>query len=59
MHLLPGTTFSSAMERGEYDSEGKAVMTIGELEVWFALQVTGGYQDPLLGQRAKRVGGTF
>jgi putative transposase len=45
MHLLPGTTFSSAKERGEYDSEGKAVMTIGELEMWLALQVTGGYHD--------------
>ena len=45
MHLLPGTTFSSTSERGEYDSEGKAVMTISELEVWFALQVTGGYHD--------------
>ena len=45
MHLLPGTTFSSTNERGEYDSEGKAVMTISKLEVWFALQVTGGYHD--------------
>jgi putative transposase len=45
MHLLPGTTFSSVKERGEYDSEGKAVMTLGELEVWFALQVTGAYHD--------------
>jgi putative transposase len=45
MHLLPGTTFSSTKERGEYDSEAKAIMTLGELEVWFALQITGGYHD--------------
>jgi putative transposase len=45
MHLLPGTTFSSVKERGEYDSEGKAVMTLGELEMWLALQVTGAYHD--------------
>lgn len=32
-------------ERGEYDSEGKAVMTLGELEMWLALQVTGAYHD--------------
>jgi hypothetical protein len=33
MHLLPGTTFSSAKHRAEYNSEGKAAMTIGELEM--------------------------
>jgi putative transposase len=43
MRLLPGTTFTSAKERGEYDSEGNAVMTIRELEQWFAMQVTGAY----------------
>jgi putative transposase len=43
MHLLPGTTFSSAEHRADYDSEGKAAMTIIELETWFALQVTGAY----------------
>jgi putative transposase len=43
MHLLPGTTFSSAKHRADYDSEGKAAMTIIELETWLALQVTGAY----------------
>jgi putative transposase len=43
MHLLPGTTFSSIKERGEYDSQGKAVMTLRELETWLVLQITGGY----------------
>lgn len=36
---LPGTTFSSPKERGEYDSEGKAVMTLKELEKWLVLFV--------------------
>ena len=36
---LPGTTFSSPKARGEYDSEGKAVMTLKELEKWLVLFV--------------------
>lgn len=43
MHLIPGTTFSSIQERGEYDSKGNAVMTLRELETWLVLQITGGY----------------
>jgi putative transposase len=34
MHKLPGTTYSNPKDRGEYDSEGKAVLTINELEAW-------------------------
>lgn len=36
---LPGATFSNPKERGEYDSEGRAVMTMRELEQWMALFV--------------------
>lgn len=43
VHLLPGTTFSSIKERGDYDSERRAAMTIPELELWLALQVAGVY----------------
>lgn len=43
MHLLPGTTFSSIKERGQYDSQDNAVMTLRELEHWLVLQITGGY----------------
>ena len=32
MHALPGTTFSNPEERGDYDSEGKAALTLKELE---------------------------
>ena len=45
MHLLPGTTFSSVKERGEYDSEARAVMSMQELEQWLALQITGMYHQ--------------
>lgn len=34
MHLLPGTTFSNIADRGCYDSDAKASMTLDELEVW-------------------------
>jgi putative transposase len=39
VHLLPGTTFSNIKEKGDYDAEANAVMTLGELETWFAIQV--------------------
>jgi putative transposase len=45
MHLLPGTTFSSVKERGEYDSAARAVMSMQELEQWLALQITGAYHQ--------------
>lgn len=32
IHALPGTTFSNIRERGVYDSEAQAVMTLKELE---------------------------
>lgn len=43
MKVLPGATFSDIEEKGDYDSEGKSVMTIHELEKWFATLVTGEY----------------
>lgn len=39
IHLLPGTTFSSVTDKGDYDAEGKACMTLGEFERWLTLQV--------------------
>lgn len=39
VHELPGTTFSSIAERGAYDSDGKAVLTLRELQRWLALAV--------------------
>lgn len=43
VHLLPGTTFSNVAERGDYDAEGRACMTLGELEAWLAAQIIGPY----------------
>lgn len=34
MHLLPGTTFSNVADRGQYDSDGSAALTLDELETW-------------------------
>lgn len=40
-HLLPGTTFSGVEERGAYDPEKHAAMTLTELEQWLAIQIVG------------------
>lgn len=39
VHELPGTTFSSTAERGAYDSDGQATLTLRELQGWLALAV--------------------
>ena len=39
VHELPGTTFSNPVERGRYDSDRMATLTLGELEKWLALAV--------------------
>jgi len=39
VHELPGTTFSNPQQRGSYDSQASAVLTVGELERWLALAV--------------------
>jgi putative transposase len=36
---LPGTTFSNPVQRGEYNSENMAALTLRDLERWFALAV--------------------
>lgn len=40
VHLLPGSTFSSIKDRGDYDSLAKSAMTLDELEHWLALEIT-------------------
>lgn len=45
IHALPGTTFSNPAERGEYDSEGKAMMTLAEFEKWLITYITGVYHQ--------------
>lgn len=43
VHLLPGATFSNPTEKGAYDSEACAILTLSELERWLALQIAGVY----------------
>jgi putative transposase len=38
-HSIQGTTFSNVQAKMEYDSEGKACMTLDELELWFTVFV--------------------
>lgn len=45
VHRIKGTTFSNIEERAEYNSEGKAVMTLKELERWFTIFVTKYYHQ--------------
>ncbi|MBB3036539.1 Mu transposase C-terminal domain-containing protein [Hoyosella altamirensis] len=39
VHELPGTTFSNPVERGAYDAEKMAALTVAELERWLVLAV--------------------
>jgi putative transposase len=43
VHILRGTTFSSVKDRAGYSSEGRAAMTLRELEHWLALEILGKY----------------
>ncbi len=43
IHTLPGTTFSNITQKGKYDSQAKAVMSIGELEKWITEYVVNIY----------------
>lgn len=45
MHTLDGTTFSNTRERGDYDSEATASMTLSELETWLATYVVDVYHQ--------------
>ncbi|MGO4646136.1 Mu transposase C-terminal domain-containing protein [Nocardia sp. 2YAB30] len=45
-HELPGTTFSNPRERGDYDSDAKAALTLTELQRWMALAVACYHGEP-------------
>ena len=40
VHELPGTTFSNVVEKGQYNSEKKASLTLLELEKWFVSAIS-------------------
>lgn len=41
--LLPGTTHRNVQERGDYDAEAKAVMTLSEFRRWFVNEIVTQY----------------
>jgi putative transposase len=45
IHALPGTTFSNVDDKGDYDSEGKAVFTLEKFERWLAHLILGRYHN--------------
>jgi putative transposase len=45
VHTVPGTTRSNVQDKGDYDSEGNACMTLGALEQWFAIFVVEVYHQ--------------
>lgn len=46
LHLVPGTTFSNVQQRGEYDSDRRAVMTLDAFETWVLLQISRYHRSP-------------
>lgn len=47
IHTLPGTTFSNPKEKGEYNSEANAALTLSEFEQWLTAYITGIYHQRL------------
>lgn len=45
VHELRGTTFSNVQQRAEYDSEGRACMTLSDLERWFTIYLVYEYHN--------------
>lgn len=45
IHALEGTTFSNPRDKGDYNSEAKAVMTLDEFELWLANLILGDYHQ--------------
>jgi hypothetical protein len=43
LHELPGATFSSPQQRGTYNSDAAAVMTLREIERWLTQYIVGVY----------------
>jgi putative transposase len=43
IHTLPGTTFSNTAQRGKYDSDGRACLTLEELERWLTVAICKDY----------------
>jgi putative transposase len=53
VQALPGTTFSSVGARGDYDSEGRSILTFREFERILVLEVLGPYHNEIHQSLAK------
>lgn len=47
IHTAPGTTFASVAERGDYDADARAVLTLREFERRLAIEVLGPYHNEI------------
>jgi len=47
VHQIPGATFSNIMEKGDYDSEGTAALTLRELERWLTIAIANYYHQKI------------
>lgn len=47
IHNLPGSTFSNPQERGQYDSEQRAALTLSEFERWLSILIVEVYHQRL------------
>lgn len=47
IQILPGTTHGDPERRQGYDAEGRAVLTMKELETWLALEIAGKYHQQI------------
>ncbi len=47
VHNLPGTTFSNIEERGDYDAEHLAALTLAKLEHWLTLAIVKYYHNKI------------
>lgn len=45
IHTLPGTTFSDIRQKGDYDSDSRAVMTLTEFERWLVNYIVNVYHE--------------
>ena len=47
IHGVPGTTMSNVRERGNYQSEKRATLSLKELEAWLTLEIAGRYHQAI------------
>jgi len=47
VHQIPGTTFSNIREKGNYDAEKHAIMTLNELEKYLAIAIVNYYHQKI------------